>query len=311
MESYYQETGRAGRDGAPAVAWMAYGLNDIMTHRRMIEDGEASDAFKHLQFQRLDAMLALAETAHCRRQQMLAYFDESSLPCGNCDNCLHPPQIWDATEPARMALSAVYRMARQGQLSGNMHFGASHLIDVLRGKSSPKVFHNRHHELPTFGVGQSYTESQWRSILRQLVAAGYLKGAGNEFPVLELASSARAVLQGHIQIFMKRMPLRSVSAQSLSNASLRHSSSSVRNAQALLDSFDASARKRYLKLKEWRSHLARKINKPAYVIFHDLSLAEMAQFAPHSLDDLHLINGMGARKLAAYGQELLTLLRTK
>ena len=311
MESYYQETGRAGRDGGAAEAWMAYGLNDIMTHRRMIEEGEANDAFKRLQFQRLDAMLALAETAHCRRQQMLAYFDESKPPCGNCDNCLNPPQIWDATEPARMALSAVYRMARQAQLSGATHFGAAHLIEVLRGQSSPKVLANRHHELPTFGVGQSFAESQWRSMIRQLVAAGFLKGAGGEFPVLELAPTARPVLQGHVKVLMKRAIMSKAPAKAPSTTAVSGTAEGSRSAQMLLASLDAAARKRYQKLKEWRSQLAQKMNKPAYVIFHDISLAEMAHFAPDTLDDLHLINGMGAHKLAAYGQELLMILRTK
>lgn len=311
MESYYQETGRAGRDGAPAQAWMAYGLNDVMTHRRMIDDGEATDAFKHLLSQRLDAMLALAETAHCRRQQMLAYFDESSGPCGNCDNCLNPPENWDATEPSLMALSAIYRMARQGHLSGATHFGAAHLIDVLRGKSSSKVMLNRHHELPTFGVGHSYTEAQWRSILRQLVAAGYLKSTGSDFPVLALASSARDVLKGQVTITMKRAHRNTIHPKRTAQEPTQAPSFHIRNAEVLLAAFDAAARKRYLKLKEWRSQLARRTNKPAYVIFHDLSLAEMAQFAPHTMEDLHLINGMGERKLAAYGQELLTLLSTE
>jgi ATP-dependent DNA helicase RecQ len=309
MESYYQETGRAGRDGAPAQAWMAYGLNDIMTHRRMIDDGEAHDSFKHLQRQRLDSMLALAETAQCRRQQMLAYFDEMSKPCGHCDNCLNPPEVWDATEPARMALSAVYRMARHSRGSAPTHFGAAHLVDVLRGKRTTKVLQYQHQALPTFGVGQAYSEVQWRSILRQLVAAGHLVGDAGEFPVLHLQTSAREVLKGQTSVFMKRSALKKATApQAQGTASSAHGNS-VRNAQALLDSFDAAARKRYKLLKEWRRELAQKMNKPAYVIFHDLSLAEMAQFAPKNLNDLALINGMGSRKLEAYGQELLSLLR--
>jgi ATP-dependent DNA helicase RecQ len=188
IEGYYQETGRAGRDGQPADAWMAYGLADVVNQRRMIDDGEANEDFKRLQRAKLEALLALAEAHDCRRVRLLSYFGEDSTPCGNCDNCLQPPAVWDATEAARKALSCIYRCH---QASG-FGFGTGHLIDVLRGKRTEKVEQRHHDQLSTFGIGADTPEQQWRGVLRQLIALGHVRSVG-DYNTLELADSARAV----------------------------------------------------------------------------------------------------------------------
>ena len=183
IESYYQETGRAGRDGLASDAWMAYGLADVVNHRRMIEESPATDEFKRIQFAKLEALLALAEAPDCRRVRLLRYFGEESAPCGNCDNCLAPPELWDATEPARMLLSCVYRIRQAGG-----RFGAGHVIDVLRGKLTEKVMSNRHQELSTFGIGAEISERQWRFVVRQLIALGHL-GTESEWSTLVLTET--------------------------------------------------------------------------------------------------------------------------
>src|SRR3990167_2839720 len=198
IEGYYQETGRAGRDGAPATAWMAYGLADVVNQRRMIDEGEANDDFKRLQRAKLDALLALAEAHDCRRVRLLAYFDEDSTPCGNCDNCLQPPAVWDATDAARKALSCIYRFHQQSGFG----FGAGHLIDVLRGKVTDKVTQRGHERLSTFGIGAEIAEQQWRGVLRQLIALGHVASVG-EFNTLELTDSARAVLRGEVPVMLR------------------------------------------------------------------------------------------------------------
>ncbi|MBP6252465.1 MAG: DNA helicase RecQ, partial [Rubrivivax sp.] len=193
IEGYYQETGRAGRDGAPADAWMAYGLADVVNQRRMIDEGESDETFKRLQRSKLDALLALAEAHDCRRVRLLGYFGEPSTPCGNCDNCLQPPATWDATEAARKALSCIYRFQQHGGLG----FGSGHLIDVLRGKSTDKVRQHGHEQLSTFGIGADVSEAQWRGVLRQLIALGHVRAEG-EWHTLALDDSARAVLKGEV-----------------------------------------------------------------------------------------------------------------
>nr|MCU0921158.1 DNA helicase RecQ [Burkholderiaceae bacterium] len=198
IEGYYQETGRAGRDGAPADAWMAYGLADVVNQRRMIDESEAEEDFKRLQRSKLDALLALAEAHDCRRVRLLEYFGEQSQPCGNCDNCLQPPATWDATEAARKALSCIYRF----QQHGGMSFGAVHLIDVLRGKATDKVAQHHHDRLSTFGIGADVSEQQWRSVLRQLIALGHLRAEG-EFNTLALTESSREVLRGGLQLLLR------------------------------------------------------------------------------------------------------------
>ena len=300
IEGYYQETGRAGRDGEAAEAWMTYGLADVVNQRRMIDDGTASEDFKRIQRGKLEALLALAEAHDCRRVRLLAYFGETSEPCGNCDNCLNPPQTWDATEAARKALSCIYRFAQHRDGFGATRFGAGQLIDVLRGKSTDKVAQYGHQHLSTFGIGADLSEAQWRGVVRQLVALGHLRTEG-EFNTLELADSARAVLKGEIDIVLReaREPVRGRKTRVARNGS------KVPAAAATLDDV---AQQRFAALKAWRAEVAREHNLPAYVVFHDATLAQMAQEAPATLDALAQISGVGAKKLEAYGREILRVL---
>ena len=304
IEGYYQETGRAGRDGLPADAWMAYGLADVVNQRRMIDDGDADDDFKQLQRAKLDALLALAEAHDCRRVRLLAYFGETygatdagaapRLRCGNCDNCLEPPATWDATEAARKALSCVYRF----QQHGGMSFGAVHLIDVLRGKATDKVRQHHHERLSTYGIGADLSQAQWRTVLRQLIALGHLRAEG-EYHTLALTPGAREVLRGQVRRLL-RVPA----------AAPRRTGKPERapkdKAPAL--PLDAVALQRFDALKAWRAEVAKAHNLPAFVVFHDATLAQMAREQPASLDALAGISGVGAKKLEAYGEEILRVL---
>jgi ATP-dependent DNA helicase RecQ len=331
IEGYYQETGRAGRDGAPATAWMAYGLADVVNQRRMIDDGAAADEFKRLQVAKLDALLALAEAHDCRRLRLLAYFGEHSLPaagppqdgqsplggqgehdvptvgpryrCGNCDNCLQPPAVWDATDAARKALSCIYRFH---QLSG-YGFGAGHLIDVLRGKVTEKVTQRGHDRLSTFGIGTEVAEQAWRGVLRQLIALGHVRSVG-EFNTLELTDSARAVLKGEVPI-MLRVPADPPAGRSVRGGKASRAGTGRAAGKAPPLPLDAAGLVRFDALKAWRGEIAREHNLPAFVVFHDATLAEMAREAPETLDALAGISGVGAKKLEAYGPEILRVLQ--
>ena len=295
IESYYQETGRAGRDGEPADAWMAYGLADVVNQRRMIDESPADEEFKRGQRAKLDALLALAEAHDCRRVRLLAYFGEQSSPCGNCDNCLNPPATWDATEAARKALSCVYRFHQnRGQ-----RFGAGHLIDVLRGKRTDKVAQYGHERLSTFGIGADLSEQQWRGVLRQLIALGHLRAEG-EYNTLELMDSAREVLRGEVQLLL-RVPSETPKRGRVARAG------AARDKAAPI-ALDDAGQRRYAALKAWRAEVAREHNLPAYVVFHDATLAEMARSRPASLGELGGISGVGAKKLEAYGREILRVL---
>ncbi len=300
IESYYQETGRAGRDGLPADAWMAYGLADVVNQRRMIDESPAEESFKRNQRGKLDALLSLAEAHDCRRVRLLDYFGEESTPCRSsqnvCDNCLHPPQTWDATEAARKALSCVYRFYQ----GGGQRFGAVHLIDVLRGKVTEKVSQYGHEHLSTFGIGADLPEAQWRAVLRQLIALGYLQVEG-EFSTLELTAGARAVLRGEVQLQL-RQPSKPVAKARRSAADSRGKS---RRTPLSMDDDELA---RFEALKAWRAGVAREHNLPAYVVFHDATLAEMAKELPDTLDALAGISGVGAKKLEAYGREILRVL---
>jgi ATP-dependent DNA helicase RecQ len=298
IESYYQETGRAGRDGMPANAWMAYGLADVVNQRRMIDDGDADEEFKRLQRAKLDALLALAEAHDCRRVRLLGYFGEASAPCGNCDNCLQAPATWDATEAARKALSCVYRFHQQG----GQRYGAGHLIDVLRGKASDKTRQHGHEALSTFGVGADVAEAQWRSVLRQLIALGHLRTEG-EYNTLELTPSAREVLRGGVQLLLR------VPAEGAPRARSGKAAKPARAKAPPLPMSDDGL-ERFAALKAWRAEVAREHNLPAFVVFHDATLAEMAREGPASLDALAGISGVGAKKLEAYGQEILRVLQS-
>jgi ATP-dependent DNA helicase RecQ len=301
IEGYYQETGRAGRDGESADAWMTYGLADVVNQRRMIDESEAGEDFKRLQRGKLDALLALAEAHDCRRVRLLSYFGEASQPCGNCDNCLHPPATWDATEAARKALSGIYRFAQQGRQFGPPSFGAGQLIDVLRGKRTEKVAQYRHDQLSTFGIGADLSEVQWRAVLRQLVALGHVVAEG-EYNTLALTPSARAVLKGEVTLRLR------VASDTPRRERSARPARAGRSAEAGSTELDSAAQARLAALKAWRTGVAREHNLPAYVVFHDAALTAMARQQPRTLDDLAGIGGVGAKKLQAYGEQLLQLL---
>ncbi len=294
IEAYYQETGRAGRDGQPADAWMAYGLADVVNQRRMIDESPAEEAFKRVQRGKLDALLALAEAHDCRRVRLLDYFGEASQPCGNCDNCLQAPETWDATEAARKALSCIWRFAQHP--GGPSRFGAVHLIDVLRGKVTDKVTQFGHRDLTTFGIGADLSEAQWRGVVRQLVALGHVRAEG-EFNTLELTETARSVLRGEVSITLRRP------TEKKRGGSRRES-----KVPAAALALDDEAQMRFAALKSWRGTVAKAHGLPAYVVFHDATLAEVARTVPQSLDALARIGGVGAAKLERYGPDLLRVL---
>ena len=292
IEGYYQETGRAGRDGEPADAWMCYGLQDVVNQRRMIDESPAGEEFKQGLRGKLDALLGLAEAIDCRRVRLLAYFDEDSQPCGNCDNCLQPPAVWDGTDAARKLLSTIYRL----QQSGGISYGAGHIMDILRGKTTEKVTQRGHQSLSTFGIGADLSELQLRGVLRQLIAIGAVMVDAEAFNTLQLTDGSRAVLKGEVAVRLR---------QSISSPAVRKSrraTTAVSKGPAVLD---AEGQERYLTLKAWRADVAKEHNLPAYVIFHDATLVAIAERAPQSLDDLQGITGIGAKKLEAYGQEVL------
>lgn len=289
IEAYYQETGRAGRDGAPANAWMAYGLQDVVQQRRMIDESEADENFKRIQSAKLDAMLGLCETAGCRRVRLLEYFGQAAAPCGNCDTCLQAPVLFDATVPVQKLLSAIYRT--------DQRFGAGHVIDVLRGVDSAKVQQWRHEQLSTFGIGQSLSEVEWRTIVRQSIALGLVTVDHESYHALKLTELARPVLRGEqkIQLRQYQKPVKQKRPSAPAKGYVETNLSSAE--QAIFD-----------KLRWWRVETSRKHNVPAYVIFHDATLREIARIKPASLDDLRHVSGVGEKKLETYGAEIVTLI---
>ncbi len=294
IEAYYQETGRAGRDGAPAEAWMTYGLADVVNQRRMIDESPADETFKQGQRGKLDALLALAEATDCRRVRLLAYFGEASEPCGNCDNCLNPPATWDGTEAARKLLSCIYRFHQRGE-----RFGAGHLIDVLRGKATDKTRQYQHESLSTWGCGADLSEQQWRAVLRQLIALGHVAAEG-EFNTLALQDSARAVLKGGVEIRLREAEEKKPRGKGSRSGARPKSDPAL--------GLDAEGQERFEALKAWRSEVAKEHGLPAYVIFQNTTLAEMARVMPGDLAELGEISGVGAKKLEAYGREILRVL---
>ena len=300
IEGYYQETGRAGRDGLAADAWMAYGLQDVVNQRRMIDESPAGEEFKQGLRGKLDALLGLAEATDCRRVRLLAYFGEASEPCGNCDNCLHPPEVWDATDCARKLLSTIYRVHQ----SSGIGFGTGHIMDVLRGKKTEKVEQFGHDKISTFGIGAEFTEPQLRAVLRQLLATGavglheVLLESGHGFDTLCLTDASRAVLRGEVPVRLRA----STAAASGRDRKRRSPAGTLPAAAANLGQ---DAQVRFINLKAWRAEVAREHGLPAYVIFHDATLAAIAQLQPRTLADLQGISGMGAKKLEAYGADVL------
>ncbi|SER51668.1 DNA helicase RecQ [Giesbergeria anulus] len=301
IEGYYQETGRAGRDGLAAHAWMAYGLSDVVNQRRMIDESPAADEFKQALRGKLEALLALAEATDCRRVRLLAYFDEASTPCGNCDNCLHPPEVWDATDCARKLLSTIYRI----QQASGLNFGTQHTLDVLRGKSTDKIVQHGHDKLSTFGMGPEFSELQLRAVLRQLLATGAVGlhkvqlDNGHSFDTLCLTDASRAVLRGEQPVRLR------ASVAAPAGPRERRQRRPAASLPPVAEGLDQAALARFINLKAWRAEVAREHGLPAYVIFHDATLAAIAQQQPHTLADLQGISGMGAKKLQAYGAEVL------
>ena len=301
IEGYYQETGRAGRDGLPADAWMVYGLQDVVNQRRMIDDGDAAEEFKAVLRGKLDALLALAEATGCRRQRLLQYFGEASQPCGNCDNCLNPPAVWDGTDAARKLLSTIYRV----HAASGLTFGVGHLMDVVRGKATDKVRQFGHDGLSTFGLGAQYSEQQLRGVARQLLALGAVgvhrvaTESGHSFDTLTLTTGSRPVLRGEQTVL-----LREAQAKAAPKSRRR-----AAQASAAAADLGPDAQVRFINLKAWRAEVAREHNLPAYVIFHDATLAAIAERNPQSPADLQGISGMGASKLDKYGEEVLRVCR--
>ena len=296
IEGYYQETGRAGRDGLPANAWMVYGLQDVVNQRRMIDTSEvASEEFKQVMRGKLDALLTLAEDTHCRRVSLLRYFGEDSQPCMNCDNCLMPPAVWDATDAARKMLSCIYRV----QQATGISFGAGHIMDILRGKATDKVAQYAHDKLSTFGIGADLAEAQWRGVLRQLIAKNMVRVDSEAFSTLELLPDARAVLRGEVSLMLREQ---AAGAGSKKRSSKPTKTSVKGMAEA---SLNAGALERLGRLKAWRAEVAREHNLPAFVIFHDATLRAIADKSPQNLADLEGISGMGSKKLHAYGAEVI------
>ena len=288
IEGYYQETGRAGRDGEPADAWMAYGLGDVVQQRRMIEQSEGSEDYRRVCFAKLEALLGLCETASCRRVRLLDYFGETSSPCGNCDTCIETPRTWDATEAARKALSCIFRTGQR--------FGSRHLIDVLRGNDTQRVEQWGHEKLAVFGIGADLDEATWRDVFRQLVTLGFAQPDHAAYGALRLTEASRPVLKGGERIDMRLMSVR------------KEKPERVRRKAATGD-FPAADATLLERLRAWRSREAREQSVPAYVIFHDATLAAIAAARPRSQTELATISGIGARKLERYGPALLALLR--
>jgi ATP-dependent DNA helicase RecQ len=297
IEAYYQETGRAGRDGKPSDAWMAYGLSDIVQQRRMIDESNGSEAFKRVSVGKLDALVSLCETAGCRRSRLLGYFGEASvgIKCGNCDNCLSPPKVWNGTVVAQKLLSCAYRTGQR--------FGAVHLIDVLMGRLTERTQQFGHEKLSVFGVGAELNQKQWRAVMRQLVAQGHLRADSEAFGALKLTETARGVLKGETEIM-----LREETAAASGSRSAR-SKRGTDAASAARSSIGGSAEQSQLlaRLRAWRSETARKRNVPAYVVLHDATLEGIAAALPTTHGQLRGISGIGEKKLERYGDELIAL----
>ncbi len=293
VEAYYQETGRAGRDGLPADAWMSYGLQDVIMLRQMMAESGADDAHKRVERHKLDAMLGLCELTSCRRQALLAYLGEQlRAPCGNCDNCLSAPETWDATLAAQKALSCVHRTGQR--------FGVMYLIDVLLGKEDERIRRFGHDRISTFGIGTEFSATAWRGIFRQLIARGLLSVDVDGHGGLQLADACRAVLRGEEQLWLRR---EAPAVKSRTKRSSKSGSSAAGSFSSVAD------RELWDALHELRTVLAKAQNVPPYVVFHDATLAEMVRLRPQDPQALATLSGIGERKLAAYGEDFLQLIR--
>ncbi|HET8682914.1 MAG TPA: DNA helicase RecQ [Micromonosporaceae bacterium] len=306
VEGYYQETGRAGRDGLPSTAWLAYGLQDVVQQRKLIDSSGGDPARRRVLAAHLDAMLALCETVQCRRAQLLAYFGQQGTACGNCDTCLAPPQSWDGTVPAQKLLSTVLRLDRER----NQRFGAGHCIDILLGRETDKVTQYGHDSLTVFGVGAELGEAEWRGVVRQLLAQGLLAVEG-DYGTLALTGSSADVLGRRRQVMMRREPPRPAPASRTPKASAAAAPSAAAVSPTAAVSpaeLSPAAVAVFERLRAWRAEAARKQGVPAYVIFHDSTLRQIATECPSTLEAVSRINGIGENKLARYGQQILDLL---
>ncbi|MFF4524407.1 DNA helicase RecQ [Streptomyces bluensis] len=304
VEGYYQETGRAGRDGLPSTAWMAYGLQDVVQQRKLIQTGEGDEAFRRRAAAHLDSMLALCETVQCRRGQLLAYFGQepASGGCGNCDTCLNPPETWDGTVAAQKLLSTVVRLQRErGQ-----KFGAVQIIDILLGRRTAKVIQFDHDQLSVFGIGEELSEGEWRGVVRQLLAQGLLAVEG-EYGTLVLTEGSGSVLRREREVPLRKEPKKTVASGAASGGS-SSSGRGERKAKAAVAELPEELLPVFEALRAWRAEQAREQGVPAYVIFHDATLREIATVRPTSVDQLGGIGGVGEKKLATYGEGVLAVL---
>jgi ATP-dependent DNA helicase RecQ len=288
VEGYYQETGRAGRDGDAANAWMTYGLADVVQLSRMIEQSDADETHKRVERHKLDAMLGYCETVNCRRQMLLQYFGEVGAPCGNCDTCLAPPKTWDGSLAAQQALSTVYRTGQR--------FGAGHLIDVLLGKATERMKSLGHDQLKTFGIGKEFDDKRWRSVFRQLVATGLLRVDVTGYGALLLNESSRPILRGEQTIFFRQEV--EVEKKKVAKTRSKVPLDLPQDRQALLES-----------LRNLRRKLAEEQGVPSFVIFHDSTMMQLVMQRPRNREGLAQISGIGAQKLERYGGALLDVLR--
>lgn len=297
IEGYYQETGRAGRDGMPATAWMAYGLGDVVNQRRMIDQGDGSDLHKRNARSHLDAMLALCETTSCRRVQLLRYFGQESEPCGNCDTCLNPPKVWDATVPAQKLLSTLIRLQRER----GEQFGSGKVFDILLGRSNERTEASRHQELSVWGIGKDLSEREWRSVLRQLLARRLVEAVG-DFGVLVPGPQAGPVLRGEIalELAVDRAPA------ARGGGRARSAGSGGRSRAA--DALDEAAKEMFEALREWRTSVAKEKQIPPYMVFSDATLVGIVEAAPASTAQLSGVSGVGAKKLEEHGDAVLEVL---
>jgi ATP-dependent DNA helicase RecQ len=288
IEAYYQETGRAGRDGAEATALLFYGIEDLVKLKQMADASDASEEFKRLEQQRLNALLGLCELVSCRRQVLLRYFgDDMPEPCGNCDNCLNPPETWDATTEAQKALSCVYRTEQR--------FGVNHLIDVLRGANTEKTRQFGHASLSTYGIGKSLSTNEWRVIFRQLIARGFLSVDSEQYGSLRLTEASRPLLRGEFELRLRK------------DLSVESTKAKITKAPRVMDDIEEEDRALWKALRSERKRLADEHGVPPYVIFNDATLSEIVIHRPKTESELLRVNGIGDQKLARFGERILEI----